>query len=72
MPFIAVKIFENELDPQQSKELIARITDVVTEITHEKLRDVTWVVIEEVKDGHWGVGGNALALEDVKKLMAQD
>ncbi|MEZ4899460.1 MAG: hypothetical protein R2806_21620 [Saprospiraceae bacterium] len=25
----------------------------------EQLRDATWVVIEEVKDGQWGVGGNA-------------
>lgn len=72
MPFIAVKVFKNELDQQQSTELIAKITDAVTQVTHEKLRDVTWVVIEEVKDGHWGVGGNALTLEDVKRLIDRD
>ncbi len=72
MPLITVKVFENELEPQQSKELITRITNAVTEITSEKLRDVTWVIIEEIKDGHWGIGGNALGLGDVKRIMESD
>lgn len=70
MPYIEVKTFENELDAAQSEELIAKITDAVTDVTSEKLRDVTWVVIKEVKDGQWGVGGKALGLPDVKALMA--
>lgn len=70
MPYIEVKTFRDELDSAQSEELIAKITDAVTAVTSEKLRDVTWVVIEEVKDGQWGVGGKALSLSDVKALMA--
>lgn len=70
MPLIQVKTFKDELSQQQSEELIAKLTDAVTSVTSEKLRDVTWVVIEEVKDGHWGVGGNALGLPDVKKIIA--
>lgn len=70
MPLIQVKTFKDELTQQQSEELIAKLTDAVTSVTSEKLRDVTWVVIEEVKDGHWGVGGNTLGLPDVKKIIA--
>ena len=70
MPLIQVKVFEDELNQEQSKALINKITDAVTDVTSEKLRDVTWVIINEVKDGHWGVGGNTLGLDDVKKLMA--
>ena len=70
MPLIQVHVFEDELDKDQANELIAKITDVVTEVTSEKLRDVTWVTIKEVKSGHWGVGGNALGLDDVKKIIA--
>ena len=51
-------------------ELIEKITNSVTEVTSEKLRDATWVVIEEVKDGQWGVGGNALSLNDVRAMIA--
>jgi len=69
MPLINVKVFVGELSADQSKDLIGKITDAVTEVTSEKLRDVTWVIIEEVEDGCWGVGGNALGLDDVKKIM---
>jgi len=70
MPLIEVKVFKDELSNDQSAELISRITDVVAETTSEKLRDATWVIVNEVNDGHWGVGGNALSLDDVKKIMA--
>ncbi len=70
MPLIQVKVFEDELGQEQSTDLIKRITDAVTEVTSEKLRDVTWVFIEEVKCGHWGVGGISLGLDDVKNMMA--
>lgn len=70
MPLIEVKVFKDELSDDQSAELISRITDAVAATTSEKLRDVTWVIVNEVNDGHWGVGGNALSLDDVKKIMA--
>ncbi len=70
MPLVQVDVFENELSQQQSRDLINKITDAITDVTSEKLREVTWVIINEVKDGHWGVGGNALTLGDVKKLIA--
>lgn len=70
MPLVEVKVFEEELTEEQTKDLIAGITDVVTSVTSEKLRDVTWVIVDEVRSGRWGVGGNALGLDDVKKMMA--
>ena len=72
MPLVEIKVFKDELDQDQSKELITKITDAVTEVTSDKLRGVTWVIIDEIKDGQWGVGGNALGLDDVKKIMAGD
>ena len=70
MPYIEVNVFEDELTQTQKKELITRITTAVTDTTSEKLSDVTWVVIKEVASGSWGVGGNALGLDDIKALMA--
>lgn len=34
------------------------------------MRGVTWVVIEEVKSGDWGIGGNPLTTDDVKNLAS--
>jgi len=39
-------------------------------IEGENMRSVTWVVIEEVASGGWGIGGKALRTEDVKALAA--
>ncbi len=39
-------------------------------IEGENIRQVTWVVIDEVKSGNWGIGGNALTTEAVKALAA--
>jgi 4-oxalocrotonate tautomerase len=68
MPLVEVKVFEDELTQEQTKQLIQRITDAVTTVTSEKLRDVTWVIVNTVKSGSWGVGGNALGVEDVRKI----
>ena len=72
MPLINVKVFKDELNQGQSKALISKITDAVADVTSDKLREVTWVIIDEVRDGHWGVGGVALGLDDVKMKMAKD
>lgn len=71
MPLITVKVFKDELTKEQSAEVIAKLTDTICEITSEKLREATWITIEEINDGQWGIGGNALTLGDVKKLIAE-
>ncbi len=70
MPLVEVKVFEEELTSEQTRDLIARITSAVTAVTSEKLRDKTWVIVNEVPSGSWGIGGQALGLDDVKRLIA--
>jgi 4-oxalocrotonate tautomerase len=72
VPFVEVKVFEDELSEEQTEEIIAGITNVVARTTSEKLREFTWVVVSEVPSGNWGIGGNALGLDDVKAVMAGD
>jgi 4-oxalocrotonate tautomerase len=42
----------------------------MVEIEGENMRPVTWVVVEEVKSGHWGIGGTPMTTADVKALAA--
>ena len=44
MPLITIKVFENELSSEQSKDLVNKVTDSVADVTSDKLRDVTWVI----------------------------
>ena len=71
MPLISVDVFKDELSEAQSADLIAKITDAVATVTSEKLRPHTWVIIREVKDGRWGIGGTPLTLANVKAIVAE-
>jgi 4-oxalocrotonate tautomerase len=70
MPLLNVKIIEGVFSAAQKQEMITKLTDTMVSIEGEKMRGVTWVVIEEVKSGDWGIGGKALSASDVKKLAA--
>ena len=70
MPFLNVKIIEGVFDDSQKREMIEKLTDTMVEIEGETMRGVTWVVLEEVKSGDWGIGGQSLTTEDVHALAA--
>lgn len=57
MPLAQIKGISGYLSPEQKKELITKVTDAILSVEGEGLRDVTWVIIEDVPEGQWGVGG---------------
>lgn len=59
-----------ELAIDDKQEIIRKLTDTMVSIEGENLRPVTWVVVEEVKSGDWGIGGNPLTTKDVQALAA--
>jgi 4-oxalocrotonate tautomerase len=71
MPFINVKVIEGVFDAEQKQDIIAKLTDTMVGIEGEALRGVTWVTVEEVRSGSWGIGGQALTTQAVKDLAAQ-
>ena len=70
MPFVNVKVIEGVFSAVQKQDMVRRLTDAMVEIEGENMRPVTWVVVEEVKSGDWGIGGNPLSTADVKALAA--
>jgi 4-oxalocrotonate tautomerase len=70
MPLLNVKVIENVFSDEQKKQMVERLTDAMVSIEGENMRGVTWVIVEEVKSGQWGIGGNALTTEDVQALAA--
>ena len=70
MPLIQVKLIEGVFSEGQKRDIIRKLTDTMVSIEGENLRPVTWVVVEEVKSGDWGIGGNGLTTADVKALAA--
>ena len=70
MPCVNIKLIEGVFDADQKREMIEKVTDAMVEIEGENMRGVTWVVIDEVKSGDWGIGGQALTTEAVHSLAA--
>ena len=70
MPLIQVRLIEDVFTPTQKREMISKLTDAMVSIEGENMRQVTWVVIEEVKSGEWGIGGQALTTQAVQGLAA--
>ena len=69
MPYVQVKLIEGVFDSKQKQEMITKLTDTMVEIEGESMRPVTWVTIEEVDSGDWGIGGKALTTQDVRDLQ---
>jgi 4-oxalocrotonate tautomerase len=70
MPLVQVKLIKGVFAPEQKQEMITKLTETMVGIEGEPMRSVTWVTIEEVDSGDWGVGGHALTTQDVKNLQA--
>ena len=70
MPFVNVKVIEGVFSDDQKAEMVKTLTEAMVNIEGENMRPVTWVVVEEVKSGSWGIGGNPLTTADVHALAA--
>ena len=70
MPLIQVRVIKDVFSKQQKSQMISKLTDAMVSIEGEAMRAVTWVVIEEVKSGSWGIAGRAMTTADVRALAA--
>ena len=69
MPLITVHLIENVFSIEDKVDMITRLTDTMVEIEGEAMRAVTWVKIEEVPEGQWGIAGNAMTAAMVHQLQ---
>lgn len=72
MPLIRATLVENATTPEQKQVLISRITDAVVSVYGETMRPYTWVLIEEIRSGQFGVGGHGFTTEEIRALMASE
>jgi 4-oxalocrotonate tautomerase len=70
MPLIQVSVIKGVFSPEQKSQMITRLTDALVSIEGENMRGVTWVKIDEIESGDWGIGGQPLTTEAVLALAA--
>jgi 4-oxalocrotonate tautomerase len=70
MPLIQVSVIKGVFSPEQKTQMISRLTDAMVSIEGENMRGVTWVKVDEIESGDWGIGGQVLTTEAVRALAA--
>ena len=68
MPLVQIKGISGILTLEQKQEMIKKVTDAVVSVEGEGLRPVTWVLIEDVKSGEWGIGGDPVTTRQVQEM----
>lgn len=68
MPLVDIQLIEGVFSAAQKKEMIEKVTETMVGIEGEAMRGVTWVRVQELGSGDWGIGGKALTTEDVRSL----
>jgi 4-oxalocrotonate tautomerase len=70
VPLVNVKLVEGVFSSEQKQQIVRGLTEAMVAIEGENMRPVTWVIVEEVKSGDWGMAGNPVTTADVKALAA--
>jgi 4-oxalocrotonate tautomerase len=60
MPFANLKVPAGLVDEAQKHDLVTQVTDMYARLFGERARATTMVLVDEVVDGGWGIGGQVL------------
>ena len=73
MPLVHVTVPEGSLSEARKQLMVEKVTAATLEAEglpdNERTRMLTWVIINEVKDGNWGAGGGVVRLADIGKAF---
>jgi 4-oxalocrotonate tautomerase len=69
MPLVDIQLIAGVFDKAQKQEMIRKVTDAMVSIEGEAMRPVTWVRIQEIASGEWGIGGKGLTVADVRAMQ---
>ena len=66
MPFANLKIPAGSVTAEQKEQLVEQVTTIYADLFGEQARANTMVLVDEVVDGGWGIGGDVLTLARLK------
>jgi len=59
MPYVNIKITEEDVTQQQKQELIKGVTDLLRNVLNKNPKN-TVVVIDEINTDNWGIAGESV------------
>lgn len=70
MPLVTIDVIKDVFTPEQKKTMIEKVTDAMIAVEGDAMRPVTWVKINEIEQGDWGIGGQTLNAAAVHAMGA--
>jgi 4-oxalocrotonate tautomerase len=70
MPVVNVKVMENVLTLDQKAEIAKQMTETVASVVGEPVRELTWVIVDDIASGALSIGGKQITTEAVKEMLA--
>ena len=68
MSLVDIQLIEGVFDADEKAQMIEAVTDAMVAIEGEAMRGVTWVRVQEVNEGDWGIGGKRPSAADMRAL----
>ena len=68
MPLVTIEVIKDVFTAPQKQDLIEKVTDAMVSVEGEAMRGVTWVRVQEIEQGDWGIGGKTLTAADVHAM----
>ena len=68
MTLVDIQLFEGVFDDEQKAEMIERVTETMVALQGEAMRGMTWVRIQELAQGDWGIGGKRPSTADIRAI----
>ena len=70
MPVVNVRLMENVLSPGQKQEIAEQITETLVSVIGEPVRELTWVIVDDIRSGQLSIGAKPITTEAVKDMLA--
>lgn len=71
MPLIRFDTVDGALDQETKQKLSDALTQVVVDVIGEKMKQHTWVIINEAPEGNFYVGGHELKSKVYHRIMSE-
>lgn len=71
MPLVDIQLVEGVFDDTQKRKMIEDVTETMVAIEGEAMRGVTWVRIQELASGEWGIGGKPVTASDIRAMQGE-
>jgi 4-oxalocrotonate tautomerase len=66
MPLVRITVVQGDLSANQKRQIVEGVTEVLVAVHDEAVRAATWVMVDEVAGGDWGVGGHLLGADGTR------